>query len=489
MEARIQQLVEVPKDPWFKEKWLREGLYHSSDRMFSLNEVWTSNRLFLALHHFERHHVRDGPRAQQVMISAGALTSNREYYEHVHGMAPAATADTGLGKRKAAALVEPQNKLTAEEKEIRSLKKKVVSLKKRNRALEVEQQELKKVRLLNSEKKERGSFSCLCFSRDVGVNLEAELWEKMKMFSFTGLSHSQVDHLYALLEVASFSHLTTRHEEGAGGAFSTKQKPLVLVKDRLIATLVLLRTAMTLEQVGALFGRSANWASGIVEATLQLMAIVYQTYYMRVPRAVVQETTPASYQSLVEDGVTVRIIFDCAETTLQTFNNKEKQRASYSSYKSKNTLKWGIGITPGGLINFITDTYAGSITDEELVKICGLCGMLDKNDGVLADKGFSGLHLHLLSHELSLILPPKKLAGLRFSTTENASTARIASLRVHVERAISNMRNFRFVSNEVPITLMHIFKDALYAVAFLVTLVYMPSTAHDGPPTLFDEEA
>ena len=47
-----------------------------------------------------------------------------------------------------------------------------------------------------------------------------------------------------------------------------------------------------------------------------------------------------------------------------------------------------IGISPTGAVVFVSDLYPGSISDKELTRRCGIIDMLDKDDAVMADRGF-----------------------------------------------------------------------------------------------------
>ncbi len=57
---------------------------------------------------------------------------------------------------------------------------------------------------------------------------------------------------------------------------------------------------------------------------------------------------------------------------------------TYSNYKSTNTLKGLVGISPSGNITFLSQLYSGSISD---------CEHFSPNDSIMADKGFDIQHL------------------------------------------------------------------------------------------------
>ena len=64
----------------------------------------------------------------------------------------------------------------------------------------------------------------------------------------------------------------------------------------------------------------------------------------------------------------IRIIIDCCEFYIQKPTIRESQKSTWSSYKSYNTVKLLVGITPTGVISFIPHPWTGSIFDTEIVK-------------------------------------------------------------------------------------------------------------------------
>ena len=95
----------------------------------------------------------------------------------------------------------------------------------------------------------------------------------------------------------------------------------------------------------------------------------------------------------------------------------ELQQLTFSSYKNHNTYKGLIGISPSGAVTFISELYAGSISDKELTRRCGLLELLEPGDSVMADKGFN------IKDDLELIgvklnIPPFLQAKQQLDDTE-----------------------------------------------------------------------
>lgn len=100
-----------------------------------------------------------------------------------------------------------------------------------------------------------------------------------------------------------------------------------------------------------------------------------------------------------------RVIIDCTEIRCQMPSSLHLNGELFSNCKHHSTLKGFIGISPAGTITFISQLYTGSILDREIVVRSGLLDLpLNKNDSVMADKGFT--IQDLLPLGVSLNIPP-----------------------------------------------------------------------------------
>lgn len=88
-----------------------------------------------------------------------------------------------------------------------------------------------------------------------------------------------------------------------------------------------------------------------------------------------------------------RCIIDATEIFIEMPANPSAQQLTFSNYKNRNTLKALIGITPSGVISFISDLYGGNISDKKLTQFSGLLDLLEPGDAVMADRGFTINHL------------------------------------------------------------------------------------------------
>jgi hypothetical protein len=159
-----------------------------------------------------------------------------------------------------------------------------------------------------------------------------------------------------------------------------------------------------------------------------------------------------------------RVIIDCTEIKTQQAKSLVLDSQLYSNYKSTNTFKALVGISPHGAVTFVSSLYTGNISDVEITKLSGLADLVDPGDSVMADKRFLVKKL-LADKEVSLNIPPFLTKG-RFSPGECEETEEIARLRIHVERVIRRVKENDIFDSVLPLTLVGSVNQ-LWAVACL----------------------
>ena len=81
-------------------------------------------------------------------------------------------------------------------------------------------------------------------------------------------------------------------------------------------------------------------------------------------------------------------IIDCTEIFIERPFNLNARAQMYSNYKSHNTIKFLVGITPAGAVSFLSSGWGGRASDKEITISSGFLDKVVHGDCVLADRGF-----------------------------------------------------------------------------------------------------
>ena len=173
-------------------------------------------------------------------------------------------------------------------------------------------------------------------------------------------------------------------------------------------------------------------------------------------RRQVSKTIPPEYGHYPR----LRCIIDCTELFIQKPLDLQLQAATWSDYKHHNTLKCLVGITPQGLICFLSQLWGGRASDRYIVTHSKFLENLHSGDQVLADRGFS-VREELMMRGAELVLPPVTKGKAQFSSNDVVKTKRVANVRIHVERVIQRLKLFRILSSVIPISLADKMNDVL----------------------------
>ena len=148
---------------------------------------------------------------------------------------------------------------------------------------------------------------------------------------------------------------------------------------------------------------------------------------------------------------TTRIILDCTKLFIQRPSAMLAQSETWSDYKHHNTWKLLVWVTPNGQVTFLSDLWSGRVSDKQITRDSGVLDLLQVGDNVMVDRGF----------DISAIVPagvtvnmPPFLAGRdQMTAAETEETMSIASVRIHVERAIGRIKTYHILDGTLPNTL------------------------------------
>lgn len=205
-----------------------------------------------------------------------------------------------------------------------------------------------------------------------------------------------------------------------------------------IVFLMKLKCNFPLQDLGYRFGVSDSTVSRIFEKWLNAAFWRLKSHIFWPSRHFIQKTMP---QAFVDSfGTKVAVIIDCFEIKIERPSSLEPRGETWSQYKSSNTAKYLIGISPQGFITYISEGWGGRCSDKHITENCGILDLLTQGDVVLADRGFDiadtlGLYCARLH------VPAFTKGRNQLTALEIHNTRKLASVRIHVERVIGLVRN------------------------------------------------
>ncbi len=188
------------------------------------------------------------------------------------------------------------------------------------------------------------------------------------------------------------------------------------------------------------------------------------------PRDVIKRKLPVSFKNSKYENT--RVIIVCTEIKVQRPSSLVLNSQTFSSYKSANTLKCLIGIAPHGAVTFVSTLYTGCMSDVEITRLSGLLDLLQEGDMVMADKGFT-IQKDCEIRKATLNIPPFLEKNKQFTPAQVADTQEIATLRIHVERAIQRIKENDLFKTILPLSMVGT-ATQLWTVATLLTLFQGP---------------
>jgi len=99
---------------------------------------------------------------------------------------------------------------------------------------------------------------------------------------------------------------------------------------------------------------------------------------------------------------------------------------------------------------FVSKAYGGRASDNFITKSSGFLEYLLPGDEVMADRGFT-IGEELCARQVKLNIPAFMKGRTQLSAQETIASRRIASVRIHVERAINRLKCFRILSTTLNI--------------------------------------
>ncbi|KAM7296421.1 uncharacterized protein ISCGN_021579 [Ixodes scapularis] len=242
---------------------------------------------------------------------------------------------------------------------------------------------------------------------------------------------------------------------------------MMSVEQQVLLTLMKLRLGLVYGDLSRRFGVSVSTVGNIFRAMLATLGRILRNVVVWLSKETIFRNVPQSFEENGFAGTTC--ILDCTEVFLQRPKKLLARAQTYSSYKGHNTVKFLVAIAPHGSVMFVSKVYGGRASDKHIVRDSGIISYFQHGDQVMADRGFS-LDPEMEAKGVVLNVPAFTRGKLQLSEREVTETRRIASVRIHVERAINRIKSYRILKQALPIQHRKVANEIVYVCAGLCNL-------------------
>ena len=220
--------------------------------------------------------------------------------------------------------------------------------------------------------------------------------------------------------------------------------------DQLLMVLMKLRHADPFQTLGYYFGVDITRVSKIFHHWMNIMHEELQPLIKWPERDMLRKTLPACFKPKY---LRTTCIIDCSEIFIQRPTSLTARAQTYSNYKSHNTVKFLIAVSPTGAVTFVSKCWGGRASDKHITAHSGFLKKLMHGDLVLADRGFD-IAEALACHGATLAIPPFTKGKPQLSCREVETARELSRVWIHVERAIGRLKNYKLLKATLPISLI-----------------------------------
>ena len=215
---------------------------------------------------------------------------------------------------------------------------------------------------------------------------------------------------------------------------------ILSLEDEILTTLMRIRLHCPVEDLAFRVGVSVSLATSIITTFIVFLSLELKPLiYWPTP----DETIP--YKHFHFSGTFDKCEGIGTEQWIEHSKTRDAQYQTYSSYKSNNTLKKLIFFAKSGSISYISE----ACTDCFITEDTNISAKFTPGFMVLFDEGFNVQDL-FLSRQVKCVLPPFVPSKCQFKRSEVYQGKRIARARIHIERVIGRLKEFRLLNHVLP---------------------------------------
>lgn len=272
--------------------------------------------------------------------------------------------------------------------------------------------------------------------------------------SFTGLSN------FELLDVIT---------EALRSVYGDQRSHRLTIKQRIVLLLTKLKCDLSYCTLSVLFGISSELCKKYVHEMLPILSRVLKSTIRFPDYLEIQKNMPKCFENFQN----VRVVLDCTEVLVQKPKCLCCRIRFYSQYKSNNTVKFMTGVSPAGIITYISKPYGGRASDKTIFEQSDLILKLEgSRDAIMVDKGFL-IDDICQNFKVKLIRPPFLRGKKQLNADEALLNAKISAARVHIERTNQRIKIFKILGGKMQWSLVKKVED-IFTIACAITNLSSP---------------
>ena len=134
------------------------------------------------------------------------------------------------------------------------------------------------------------------------------------------------------------------------------------LEEEMLAVFMRLRLGLLLEDIADRFEIGLSTASKQFTTWIKIMAVELKFLFPWPAKGLILRKTPSQFKKYPN----TRVIIDCTELFIQRPSSLQSQVLTFSNYKHHNTFKVLVGISPGGVVTFVSKLWGGRVSDKEI---------------------------------------------------------------------------------------------------------------------------
>ncbi|XP_056311273.1 uncharacterized protein si:cabz01071907.1 [Danio aesculapii] len=225
-------------------------------------------------------------------------------------------------------------------------------------------------------------------------------------------------------------------------------EPELPLVDELFLFLCRVVTGLQEKTLSSIFEVSLVTVNRVILTWTSYLHQVLESLPLWMSREQVQATMPDKTKLVYPQ---LRVILHCTEISCEAASIQSETLKDHTNFKAL------IGISPCGVVTFVSKLYPGSISDAEITHRSHIVQLLQPGDKVMADEGFQ-IEEILSEVGATLLVPPLE---------DNLETQAIAQLRGLVNRTIRRVKEYQIWDGVVPLSLAGLVSQ-LWAVCCLM---------------------